>query len=578
MANGYGSSSTPSTSSTSSSSVQSRRNAQGKIAPAGFHYMPDGNLMSDAEHARLYGEKIITNFDLDLSDLQAASSTRTFTISGSSGAEFILEIKNEDDHYYNFYTNLFQAAKANLEKTIGDSSNYIGSIVFPTVTDNDHYDIYLTAKTGTKHADYVEARFADNTIDINNSIGSDSLILQKIIYQYTALTLTLTGFSSAGTVAGTFGTTTLSANRGRSVTKTAFSFTTTAEATAAYRILKQPTSDDILSFLEPVVAAAPEKLKEENIYPAVSNTDTVDGAVTSGIKVVMDTNVASKMAVGDRITGNTALNATIVTVAALNPDGDNVKEFSMSEAIALADGLTLSFSNQKNYQWPVNNINKIQPGMIVVPATNVTTSSSVGSYRKTITAFANTEQEKNFTVASAPALNTKFQTPTVVNGLVTVQPGNIVFDKQQVLALAGDTLKIGGYGLQQVLSVHGYDIKITDLELTLTAPTTTTTATSISSATVTVADREGVINNVSRVGGIGIDSSVQNPLITAGGGTDGAGTFTVDAVQNLESGTTLTIENTGRIATITGNIEIITAGTADATLRFDVDNLLSTSA
>ena len=93
-----------------------------------------------------------------------------------------------------------------------------------------------------------------------------------------------------------------------------------------------------------------------------------------------------------------------------------------------------------------------------------------------------------------------------------------------------------------------------------------------------MADREGVINNVSRLGGIGIDSSVQNPLITAGGGADGAGTFTVDAVQNLESGITLTIENTGRIATISGDILVLKAGTADATLRFDIEKLLSTSA
>ena len=522
-------------------------------------------------------EKIIKRFDLDLSDLPAATSARTFTVNGDLGAEFVLEIKNEDGHYYNFVTQSFQVAKASLERVIGDSFVYTDNVLFPTVTDNDHYDIYLTAKTGTKHADYVEARFADNTIDINNSIGSDSLILQKIIYQYTPLTLTLAGYSTGGTVAGTFGTTAIEVNRGNSYPKTAFSFTTTAGATAAYRILRQPTSDDVISFLQPVVAAAPEKLTGENIYPAVSNTDTVDGAVTSGVKVVMDTNVADKMKVGDRITGNTALNATIVTVAALNPDGDNVKEFSMSEAVALADGLTLSFSNQKNYQWPVDNINKISAGMIAL-GTNVTADSSVSNYTKTITAFANTEKEKKFTIASAPALNTKSQTPTVVNGLVTVQPGNIVFDKQQALALAGDTLKIGGYGENQILILHGYDVRITDLELTLTAPTTTTTATSIGSATVTVADREGVINNISRVGGIGIDSSVQNPLITAGGGTDGAGTFTVDAVQNLESGTTLTIENTGRIATITGNIEIITAGTEDITLRFDVDNLLSTSA
>ena len=65
MANGYGSSSS------STSTRQNVTNAQGQIAPPGFHYMPDGTLMSDAEHARLYGDKIIRNFNLDLSDLPA---------------------------------------------------------------------------------------------------------------------------------------------------------------------------------------------------------------------------------------------------------------------------------------------------------------------------------------------------------------------------------------------------------------------------------------------------------------------------------------------------------------------------
>ena len=112
----------------------------------------------------------------------------------------------------------------------------------------------------------------------------------------------------------------------------------------------------------------------------------------------------------------------------------------------------------------------------------------------------------------------------------------------------------------------------------MTAPTTTTTEATSAHATIAVADREGVINNVSRVGGIGIDPSVQNPLITSGGGADGAGDWVMDAVQTLENGITLTVENTSRVATITGNIEIIKAGTADQTLRFDLEKLLSTSA
>jgi len=45
MANGYGSS--------PSSSRKSNVDSQGKKAPAGFHYMPDGSLMSDEAHAKL---------------------------------------------------------------------------------------------------------------------------------------------------------------------------------------------------------------------------------------------------------------------------------------------------------------------------------------------------------------------------------------------------------------------------------------------------------------------------------------------------------------------------------------------
>jgi hypothetical protein len=53
------------------------------------------------------------------------------------------------------------------------------------------------------------------------------------------------------------------------------------------------------------------------------------------------------------------------------------------------------------------------------------------------------------------------------------------------------------------------------------------------------------------------------------------GNWTADAAQTLESGITLTIENTSRIATITGNIEVLKAGTANQRLRFDIEKLIS---
>ena len=54
------------------------------------------------------------------------------------------------------------------------------------------------------------------------------------------------------------------------------------------------------------------------------------------------------MKVGDKVTGNCIASTSTVTVAAINPDGDNVKEFEVSEGINASDGVTLSFSNQRS--------------------------------------------------------------------------------------------------------------------------------------------------------------------------------------------------------------------------------------
>ena len=610
-------------------------------------------------------QRLISDFVLDLSDLPAASEVRQFVVYGNNGAEFKLHIKdNTTGYYYNFVTNAFQVDNAFLQQVI-IGGNYKGSITFPAVTGgDDQYDIFLYAvPTNTRHASYTEARFADGSLDINGSSGSNSLMMQKVIYQYAALTLTMAGYSPGGTVSGTMATDTVSINRGKPTSSTPFSFTTTAAATAAYRVLRQPVSSDVLAFLEPVVGAAPIAIAGENIYltatPAFTGddingavtsgvvvdtdatdisaninigdkittpvtTDTVNGARdTSSVTVTMDAVTATKMAVGDRITSSSVSLANDIfftkneiTVAAIG-SGGTANEFDLSEVAAIADGATLTFSSkvnrslttviapfpadasaftisqaiqfrdnapltffqQKNYQWPVNDFAHIlREDMIVLQATNVTTGTSISPYQETVTVFPNTNKQKIIVTKSVPATSTLGVKPVITNGLISTQTGAVVFDKQQVLALAGDTLKIGGYGESEILRVFGWEVKFTDLAITLTAPTTTTTEATSAHATIAVADKEGVINNVSRVGGIGINSSLQNPLITSGGGADGAGDWVMDATQTLESGATLTVENTGRIATITGNIEIVKAGNANQTLRFDVNNLLSTTA
>ena len=606
----------------------------------------------------------ITAFDLDFSDLPATSERRYFTISGGNGSEFKLEIKdNTTGYYYNFVTNVFQVNPSSLQEKIFISF-YSGSITFPAVTGTtDQYDIFLYAvpssvpERSTVHDTYNEVRFSDGSIDINSSTGSNSLMMQKVIYQYAALTLTMAGYSIGSTVAGTFGTDTISINRGKPNAKTAFSFITTAGATAAYRILKQPVADDVLAFIEPVVGSDPIDLPGENIYPTATaaftgddvngavtsgavvrmdntdlsavitigdkitspvTTDTVNGARdTSGVTVIMDAVTATKMAVGDRVTGNADLDRSVITVAGVG-SGASANKFDLSTVIAISDGTTLTFSSQvnrsvttvtvvetsstatdftmsqaiqfrdnqpltfsprMNFSWPINKYaDIIKEDMILLTGTNITADTSIGIYEDTITLFEGTKEEKVIIKNEVPALSTLAKKPTVVKGLVTVQEGQIVFNKQQVLALAGDTLKVGGYGESEILRIYGWEVKFTDLAIALTAPTTTTTEATSAHATIAVADREGIINTVSTVSGIGINPALADPTLTTGGGLDGAGDWIMSAVQTLESGITLTVGNTGRIATITGNIEIVKAGTKEATLRFDINKLLSTSA
>ena len=114
--------------------------------------------------------------------------------------------------------------------------------------------------------------------------------------------------------------------------------------------------------------------------------------------------------------------------------------------------------------------------------------------------------------------------------------------------------------------------------MTLTPITTTTTAASAggSSTSVVVASRTGILDAVSTVSGIGINPALANPTVASGAGAvTGAGTIVLDAVQSLESGATLTFAGAGQTATITGDIQVLKAGTANQTLRFDINKLLS---
>ena len=582
--------------------------------------------------------KIIKDLVIDLGSIAYAGEQRSFSVTGDDGAIFSLEIKNEDDHYYNFKTQEFTSTYKKLKNKKIQNGIFTSSINFPTVSDDDHYDIFLYAEPifDTVQADYEEVRFGDGTVDINSSKGSKSNLLQKILYQLSDTTITLSALAPS-TLRGTtnftgFGVTTdtFTVGRGKTIGKSSFSVVAQAAATKAFQVARQPTENDLTAFTTVVFGDAVPIFREDAFTGFTArNTDTVDGAITSGVKVVMDNNVATKMAIGDRITGTGIPSSSVVTVAVLNPDGDNVKEFSMSEAVALGDGVTLTFSSELNrrnvtvvalnpdgdnvkefsmsqavdlfdgmtltFTAPhrrrfnvaaASSIHKLAEGMIYVdsdfPTIDTVSISSFEDKTTYTTEVHNedgtiTEVENETIHVSLPGIDPAGNKPTIANGVVTKQLGNITFSDQVINDVDDTNNKyFYAYGPDAIKTVNNSVIKLSNLKAVITKPTTTTTAAVSNSATIPVADREGTIQNVSTVSGIGIAPGAVDPTVTSTT-ADGAGNWTLGVAQTLESGVTLTVENTSRIVTITGDIEFVNVEDANFTLYFDLEKFLIAS-
>ncbi len=537
--------------------------------------------------------KVIKSLNIDLSNMRAASNTRNFAVIGDKGAIFSLEVKNEDGYYYDFTNRVFTSTKKRLKNKIIKSESFNGSIVFPAITDNDQYDIYLFAESmhDTVHTEYVESRFGDGTLDINSSQGSNSNLLQKVIYQYTDTTITIAGISPSGTqhstgnfVGATFATDTITLGRGATVGKVPFSMTVTLAATKAMTILRQPSEGDLAAYATLTIGSG-VAIDGDGIFDgAARNTDTVNGDVSESTNITMDSAVATKMKVGDRVTGTGIPTGSVVTVFSIV----STNVFRASEALDfVGDGVTLTFTPPRYRRWSVDSsssIHKLGVGMQLLDSDNVIGAAHISSFEDTTTYTTeinnpdgSVEEVTNTAVnISIPALETLGQKPTIVNGIITQQKGNFTLNTKVHGDLAGQDSVFYAYGPSAIKKIHNSDLVISDLKVELVPQTTTTTSAVSASATIPVADREGTIQNLSTVSGIGINPAVASPTVTSTT-ADGAGNWTLSAAQTLESGVTLTLGNTSRSATITGNIEFKNLDDTNFNLYIDVEKFLSAS-
>ena len=241
-------------------------------------------------------------------------------------------------------------------------------------------------------------------------------------------------------------------------------------------------------------------------------------------------------------------------------------------------------SGSTNFRWPIDNIDGLAVGMIST-GSNITTGTVISSYEEVIIEMQGTREEKRITQVRVEPLDGLGVKPTLTRDtatkqLTTVQTGNIVFNKQQVAALADDAIKIYGYGPSAIKSLSGWEIELSDIAVTLTKPTALVATTTVNSTTVNIDNADGIMDDISTVSSFNIDSSVAEPTVTNIGSYSGStATLTLSAAQSLEAGETLTFDGAGRTITISGNIEVKKVGgvRSDWTGRliFDLDKFIT---
>ena len=525
--------------------------------------------------------KIIKSFTLDTRDVGSGGEERLLTIDADNGAVFSMEITNEDNKYYNFQTNLFQTVKTRLSDVSVDLL-WRKKITFPLVTDADKYDIFVFAGKDTKHADYQEVRFDDGRLDINSTTGSNSILLQKTIYQTLDTTITINGYSPNSAITGVGTGTSITASNGKGNANIPFTFYFTSGSTNTLSINRQPVKGDFMSFVSSTVGD-PVSIPGENVYPAVTGTGTVDGTV-EGTQVTMSNDIASYVKVGDRVTGNASLDRTqIITVVSI----DSARGFTLSNSVTIADTQEINFSNSKNYRWSLSNIHGFTPGMSTLKGSFFQKQPKIKEYLTQTTIFENEIGEYKVDDVRIPALDTLGAKPIMVRDSTTfvetiTQTGNVVFSEQASHDFKGTTAKTFAYGESEIQRLTGYDVEFSDLSVELKPVSTTTTSAPSAATTFNVNSAVGIADDISVVSGIGVNSSVENPTVTSitnvgGGAWDNTGqaTLTLSAAQTLESGVTLNFDGASTVATVTGYIKVNRASASDVTIFIDLERFLT---
>jgi len=580
----------------------------GVKAPAGFHYMPNGRLMSDADHIALYGyiEKKITSFEFETRDVLNEGETRSFSIRGDEGAVFSLEIYDNTGKYYNFYTNTWSTTKAMLSKK-STSGGYSGSIAFDALPSDvlKTYTINLHAETvyniKASHVDYVEARNPDGSVNVNKSTGSNSTVLTKIIYQDHVKTLKLSCVAPSLYINSTshIDGNTLGSNRividadatDTNIVQVGDKIISTGIDSARHALVTKVNPDgDNVNEIEMSVSDSATNNQTITFTPPF-NSSTPSYTSTTG----QDT---FEVVAGGSLKSNFSITFTAQT-------GRTVSKIKTPTTEDLCAITTVTFDTHKPisgedvssstyHRWPVDNIVGLGEGMVLDPARSgtgaqTTTPAIISSYKASSTSYEINNRKYAVDAKSTTTTDVHVEAIDSTNtqassvdrdGNPVVQEGDVVFSVQQGVDLRAQNVRIFAYGPDNIKKLTGIDVSVSNVDVTLNQISTTTTAAVINSTTIPVAEA-GNASTLSTLRGLNVTSvsagRIVAPKVTSKNVVSGAGNIVVASQQNLDNGQTIFFDGASNVATITGTIEISNMNSSDTTLYFDVERFLNCS-
>ena len=544
---------------------------------------------------------VIKEFNINLNHISNNGDTRNFSIKGDPNAIFSLMIKKQTGStitYYDFSTNTFGSTQKKLKNRKLNNGVYRDSIVFPAGSlsygDNPNtYTLMLFAESayGTRHIDHVEKRFPDSELDLNSSIGSNSNLMEKVIYQFPETRVSYFATQQGGSLSGGFTgmsatTDIFNIQRGLGSGKLSLKTIATLASTKAGAITRQPQISDFFAYtartlLEPVEipgVTTPQDSEDRSAtitsFPSNANQFTINSAAEWAVGMTVK---------GIAIDGIHDIDSPVIITGISTNDITINKSITITSSVANA---AVEAYDIRYRRWKCDEIQGLTPGMIAFSG-GVSAGTTISQYIDVTNQTIETvdkdgginEETVVYTNFNIPALDPSGNTPDWQYGKLNTQKGIITFDTPQVVASNRNVAtKFHAYGKNGIEKLTNCSFNVTDLTVTVADVTTTVNDTDADGNTplsvFTVTSASGILDDVSVVSGVNISGEYGDPVVTNISTND----ITVSpSNQYLQNGQTLTFSGAGRVFTISADIEFEKVDGAGFDLAIDVDKFITAS-